>query len=36
MPLLEEHGSYWLLVCVNCHLHHFVVYDSLVNAGEKS
>uniref|UniRef100_A0A7C9DCL2 Ubiquitin-like protease family profile domain-containing protein n=1 Tax=Opuntia streptacantha TaxID=393608 RepID=A0A7C9DCL2_OPUST len=31
MPLLEERGGHWLLVCADCHLQRFVVYDSFAH-----
>uniref|UniRef100_A0A7C8YVL5 Ubiquitin-like protease family profile domain-containing protein n=1 Tax=Opuntia streptacantha TaxID=393608 RepID=A0A7C8YVL5_OPUST len=36
MPLLDEHSSHWLLVCADCALRRFLVYDSLANVKDKS
>ena len=36
MPLLEEQGSHWLLVCADCQLRRFVIYDSYASGCDKS
>jgi len=36
MPLLEEQGSHWLLLCADCQLRRFVVYDSYASGRDKS
>jgi len=36
MPLLEEHASHWLLVCADCQLRRFVVYDSYATTRDKA
>jgi len=36
MPLLEEQASHWLLLCADCQLRCFVVYDSYAGGRDKS
>ena len=36
MPLFEEQASHWLLVCADCQLRRFVVYDSYASPRDKA
>jgi len=36
LRLLEENVSHWLLLCANCYLRRFLLYDSLANDRDKS